>query len=311
MEPAMLLTSLLQHRRPGRVGASRVSRFMLAGMETPARERSLARTDRSPLVRLDPVWVTVALIAAALVTWLVTFDRMGGMDMGPGTDLGGLGWFLSIWVVMMAAMMFPSVAPMVLVFARVSRERAGRGQAAFVLTWMFVAGWLSVWATYGLVAYGVFRLIKFLDPGFLAWDEAGPYVVGGAVAAGGLYELTPLKDLCLRHCRTPLHIVVHGWREGRLAALRMGGEHGLYCVGCCWGLFIILFAVGVMSLFWMAVIAAVIFVEKVVPHGNRLSRLFAVAFVALGIWIAAAPSSVPGLTEPQIGSDRGQMPMNR
>jgi predicted metal-binding membrane protein len=280
-------------------------------METRAREGSLTRTDRSPLVRLDPVWATVALVAAALVTWLVTFDRMAGMDMGPGTDLGGLGWFLSIWVVMMAAMMFPSVAPTVLAFARVSRERAGRGQAAFVPTWMFVAGWLSVWATYGLVAYGVFRAIKFLDLGFLAWGEAGPYVAGGAVAAGGLYQLTPLKDLCLRHCRTPLHFVFHGWREGRMGALRMGGEHGLYCVGCCWGLFVILFAVGVMSLFWMTVIAAVIFAEKVVSYGNRLSRLFGVGFVALGIWIAAAPSSVPGLTERQIGSDMGQTPMNR
>jgi len=288
-----------------------VPRFMLAAMETSAQERSLPRTDRSPLVRLDPVWAIFALIAGALATWLVTFDRMRGMDMGPGTDLGGLGWFLSIWIVMMAAMMFPSLAPTVLVFARVSRERARRGQAAFVPTWIFVAGWLSVWATYGLVAYGVVRLIKFLDAGFLAWDEAGPYVAGGAVAAGGLYQLTPLKDLCLRHCRTPLHFVFHAWREGRLGGLRMGGEHGLYCVGCCWGLFVILFAVGVMSLFWMAVIAAVIFVEKVVPYGNRLSRLFAVGFVGLGIWIAAAPSSVPGLTEPQMGSDMGQMPMGR
>jgi predicted metal-binding membrane protein len=284
---------------------------MLALMEASARERSLSRTDRSALVHLNPLWATLALVAGALVTWLVTFDRMGGMDMGPGTDLGGLGWFLSIWVVTMAAMMFPSVAPMVLVFARVGGERARGGQAAFVPTWMFVAGWLSVWATYGLVAYGVFRLIRFLDLGFLAWDEAGPYVAGAAVAAGGLYQLTPLKDLCLRHCRTPLHFVFHGWREGRLGALRMGGEHGFYCVGCCWGLFIILFAVGVMSLFWMAMTAAVIFLEKVVPHGNRLSRLFAVGFIALGIWIAAAPSSVPGLTEPQMGSDMGQMPMGR
>jgi len=287
-----------------------MSGFMLAAMETPVQEQPLSDTDRPPLVRLEPMWATVALVAGALATWLVTFDRMRGMDMGPGTDLGGLGWFLSIWVVMMAAMMFPSVAPTVLVFARVSRERARRGQAAFVPTWTFVAGWLSVWATYGLVAYGVFRLIKFLDPGFLGWDEAGPYVAGGAVAVGGLYQLTPLKDLCLRHCRTPLHFVFHGWREGRLGALRMGGEHGLYCVGCCWGLFIILFAVGVMSLFWMAVIAAVIFAEKVVPHGNRLSRVFAVGFVALGIWIAAAPSSVPGLTEPQMGSETGQTPVD-
>jgi hypothetical protein len=96
---------------------------------------------------------------------------------------------------------------------------------------------------------------------------------------------------------------MHGWREGRLGALRMGAEHGAYCVGCCWGLMLILFALGVMSLLWMAIVAAVIFAEKVIPAGARLTRPFAVLFVALGIWVAVAPSSVPGLTEPMSGSE--------
>jgi predicted metal-binding membrane protein len=150
----------------------------------------------------------------------------------------------------------------------------------------------------GLLAYGAFRLITAVGAGFLAWDEAGPYVAGGAIAAAGVYQLTPLKELCLRHCRSPLHFILHGWREGWIGALRMGAEHGLYCLCCCWGLMVILFAPGVMSLFWMAVVAAIIFAEKVLPYGFRLSRGFALAFIALGIWIAAAPSSVPGLTEP-------------
>jgi predicted metal-binding membrane protein len=123
--------------------------------------------------------------------------------------------------------------------------------------------------------------------------------------AAGIYQLTPVKDVCLRHCRTPMHFLLHGWHEGSTGALRMGGEHGLYCVGCCWGLMVVLFTVGVMSLVWMAVIAGVIFAEKVIPYGTRLTKVLAVAFVALGIWIALAPSSVPGLTQPGSGPSMG------
>jgi len=241
------------------------------------------------------------LLGAALLAWLITIDRMRGMDGGPGTDLGGLGWYVGVWVTMMAAMMLPSVMPMVLLFARVSRDRAGRGTAV-VPTWVFVAGYLAVWTVYGLVAYGLFRLVHSLDLGFLAWHRQGPLVAGGAVAAAGLYELTPLKEVCLKHCRTPLHFVLHGWRDGWSGALRMGAEHGAYCVGCCWGLMVILFALGVMSLFWMALIGALIFAQKVLPFGFRLVRPLAFLFVAFGIWIAVAPGSVPGLTQPGSGS---------
>ena len=232
---------------------------------------------------------------------------MRGMDMGPGTDLGGLGWYLGIWVTMMAGMMLPSAAPMVLLFARVNGERRRRGQAGFVPTWVFVVGYLAAWTAYGLAAYGLFRAVQALDSGFLAWDRAGPYVAGVAVVAAGLYELTPLKTACLRHCRSPLHFILGSWREGWSGALRMGAEHGAYCVGCCWGLMLALFAVGVMSLFWMAVVAAVIFLEKIAPRGERLARPVAAALVALGIWIAAAPSTVPGLTQPDRASPAMRM----
>ena len=117
--------------------------------------------------------------------------------------------------------------------------------------------------------------------------------------------MTPFKSVCLRHCRSPLHFVLHDWREGIPGALRMGAIHGAYCVGCCWGLMVVLFALGVMSLTWMAVVAGLIFVQKVLPGGERLTRVFAVAFVAAGVWVAAAPGSVPGLTQPS------PMKMNR
>ena len=252
---------------------------------------------RSSSFRIAPATVVLLLLAAALVTWVVAVQRMRGMDAGPGTDLGGLGWYIGIWVTMMAAMMFPSAAPMVLLFHRVSSERARRGQT-FVPTWVFALSYLAVWTVFGLAAYSLYRLVVHLDVGFLDWDRGGRYVAGGAIAAAGLYELTPLKSVCLRHCRGPLHFVMGHWRPGWVGAIRMGGEHGAYCVGCCWGLMIVLFALGVMSLTWMAVVAALIFAQKVLPYGEYLTRIFALGFVAAGIWVASAPGSVPGLTLP-------------
>jgi predicted metal-binding membrane protein len=163
---------------------------------------------------------------------------------------------------------------------------------------VFVSGYFAVWTAYGLLAYGVFLIARDLGSSFFAWDGNGRYLAGGAIAAAGIYQLTPAKGVCLRHCRSPLHFLVHGWREGRMGALRLGVVHGSYCVGCCFGLFVILFAVGVMSLFWMAVIAAVIFIEKALPFGERASRVFALAFILLGLLIAFDASFVPGLPEP-------------
>jgi len=232
--------------------------------------------------------LAAALFGATLVAWIVTVERMRGMDAGPGTDLGALGWYVGIWVTMMAAMMLPSAAPMVLMFARAQRGAA---------TWAFVFGYLLVWTGYGLAAYAVDRGIRAAAPSSLAWDQYGPWVAGGALAAAGLYQMTPLKTACLRHCRSPLHYLLHP-RTGRLGAVRMGVEHGGYCVGCCAGLMLSLFALGVMSLVWMIVVAIVILVEKVLPGGEMFARLIAVALVVLGIWVAVAPTSVPGMTQP-------------
>jgi predicted metal-binding membrane protein len=222
---------------------------------------------------------TIALLAAAAVAWVVVADRMAGMDEGPGTDLGGAQWFLGIWVVMTAAMMLPStvrVAP----------------------TALFAAGYLAVWTVFGLAAYLVFRLVTWFDTGWLAWDAGGPYVAGGAIVAAGLYELTPMKQRSLRRCRSP--------HDGA-SPFGVGVAHGVDCVGCSAGLMIVLFALGVMSLFWMALVAAAIFAEKVLPQGKRLSRGVAVALVVIGIGVAFAPGGVPGLTEPAGGSPSMEM----
>jgi predicted metal-binding membrane protein len=229
------------------------------------------------------------LLGASLLAWIVTVQRMRGMDAGPGTDLGGLGWYLGIWVTMTGAMMLPSVAPMVLAYSSFSRSRRSAA---------FVTGYLAAWTLFGLAAYGVYRLLERFGPDWLHWERGGPYVAGAALAAAGLYQLTPFKDVCLRHCRGPLRYLVRGWREGRLGALRMGVEHGLFCIGCCWGLMLALFALGAMSLFWTAVAAAAIFAEKVLPQGQRLTRVLAAALVALGLLVALSPNKVPELTQP-------------
>ena len=231
--------------------------------------------------------VGASLLGAALVAWIVSVERMRGMDAGPGTDLGGLGWYVGIWLTMTAAMMLPSVAPTVLMFARI---RPGGH------TWAFVVGYLLAWTGYGLIAYALYRAVRALAPSFVAWDEHGPWVAGGALVAAGLYQLTPLKRACLRHCRSPLHFLLRG-PAGRLGAVRMGVAHGGYCVGCCTGLMLALFALGVMSLFWMAVVAGVILVEKAL-RGQAFSRLVAITLVAFGIWIGVSPESVPGLEDP-------------
>ena len=246
-----------------------------------------------------------ALLAVALATWIVTIGRMRGMDAGPGTDLGGLAWFVGVWVTMTAAMMLPSTAPMV---AAVRRAAAGIGgrPAPPAVTALFVAGYVAAWMAYGLAASAVSRPPAAPPRGGVAGAGGGRGGGGGPAAAAGLYQLTPLKRACLRHCRTPLHFVMHRWRAGRAGAVAMGIEHGAWCVGCCAGLMLVLFAVGVMSLWWMAVVAAVIFAEKVLPSGERLTVPVAVCLLALGAVIAVAPGRA-GISRPQGGA----MPMSQ
>ena len=239
----------------------------------------------------------VVVLAVALVCWVVAADRMRGMDMGPGTGLGSLPFFLGVWVTMMAAMMLPSALPMVQLFDRIGRDRRDAGKPA-PRTAVFVASYLAVWAAYGVAAFAVYRGISAAHWRFLSWQHHGQIVAGAAVAAAGLYELTRLKRACLRHCRGPMHFILGGWRPGNRGAFLMGLEHGGYCVGCCFGLMLILFALGAMSVTWMAIVAIVIFVQKVLPRAAALHVPLAVALLGLGVWIALAPGSVPGLEVP-------------
>ena len=244
------------------------------------------------------------LFALAAVAWWSTSDRMSGMDAGPGTALGALGWFLGVWVVMMAAMMFPSVAPTVALYAQMARRRWPLAPL------VFAAGYLVTWAAAGLAAYGVFELGKAVFGDQLAWDSAGRWVAGGTLILAAAYELTPAKEVCLSKCRSPLGFLVGAWRDGKSGALDMGIRHGAWCVGCCWALMASLFALGVMSLAWMAFVAALIALEKTLPWGRAVKYGTAALLLVVGILLLAAPDAIPGLTIPGHGGmDDGSMMM--
>jgi predicted metal-binding membrane protein len=210
---------------------------------------------------------------------------MQGMDMGPGTDLGGLGWFAVVWLTMMAAMMLPSLVPMALTQRSVSRSA------------IFAFGYLITWVAAGVIAYAVVQGVRSLEVSWLAWDRGGPYVAGGVVLAAALYELTPVKHTCLRHCRNP-DLLSRRWRPGFSGALGMGLEHGGLCVGSSWALMAALFAVGVMNVTWMVVVAALVALEKLLPWDRAAIAAIAVVVAALGLAVAFAPDQVPALTIP-------------
>jgi predicted metal-binding membrane protein len=278
-------------------------------MITPALARGTPATAPRDDLRpaLTAIRARLGLVALLLVlavgAWWSTAARMSGMDGGPGTDLGGLGWFVGVWIVMMAAMMLPSLAPTVALYARMTRRR-GADRAL-----LFTSGYLLVWGAAGALSYGVFEVGKAALGAQLAWHAAGRPFAAAVLALVALYELTPLKDVCLGKCRSPVGFLLGRWRDGRLGALEMGSAHACWCVGCCWALMAALFALGIMSLAWMAFVAALIALEKTLPWRWIATRGTAVVLAALAIAVLLAPGSVPALTIPA-GAPAGMHAMN-
>ena len=264
----------------------------LSGRITVLAEGSQEGERIAPLVAMRSELGTVAaLIAAAGLAWWSTADRMAGMGAGPGTGLGALGWFTGVWAVMMAAMMLPSLTPTAAVYAAIVRREPSR-----VL--LFAGGYLLVWSAAGVAAYGLFELGKSLFADSLAWHNGGRWLAAGVLALAALYQLTPYKRAFLLRCRSPLRFLRPTWRDSRPGAFAMGLRNGGWCLGCSWALMAALFALGIMSLTWMVLIAALVALEKLGPWARAAKVATAVVLVVLAVAILAAPDAVPGFVVP-------------
>jgi predicted metal-binding membrane protein len=259
---------------------------------------TLSRPSRAQL--LD-VGIAGGLLAGAVVGWwwsvrmadmgsMGTAGLMGSADpIGAGIQPMSMATYVGGWVAMIAAMMFPAISPVVRLYARA----AGKGTVAPLP--IFVAGYLVVWGSIGIPAYFAWRALAGPLDGGTAW--AGR-LAGGTLLAAAVYQLTPLKSVCLRHCRSPISFFVRfaGNSATPSGAVRLGATHGAFCLGCCWALMAVLVAVGTMNIVWMAALAVVIFVEKVAPRGQMLAAVAAAVFAALGAVLLVAPSTTAVLT---------------
>jgi predicted metal-binding membrane protein len=239
--------------------------------------------------RLIPTALLAAVLTAAASGWLVLAERMAGMDGGPGGDPGALGWFAGTWAVMTAAMMLPASAPGLL---RLVRAWPSKVTAAAVL---FLAGYGAVWMLAGLAGYSLIEAARGLHLGALAWSAAGHYLAGASVAAAGLYQLTDAKRRWLTRCAAPaLPLARHPFAGALLA----GAEHGSCCVACCWTLMAALYALGMMSITWMAMFTVLIVSERLLAHRALAVHAIAAVLVVLGVVLAVSPAAVPALTIP-------------
>jgi predicted metal-binding membrane protein len=251
------------------------------------------------------------LLALAAAAWAVlvwqhadaTMDMTASVNIGPRAPL-----FLVMWVVMMVAMMLPTAAPMILTFHKV--QAANREpRDAFGSTWVFVVAYLAVWTFAGLAAY-VGRQAAEAAVVRAALPPAAVAQVGGAIiVAAGIYQLTPLKDVCLSKCREPLDFIVTAWRGGATSALELGLLHGVYCLGCCWLLFVILFPLGIMNVAAMAAVTLIIFAEKTLPWPRLAPYAAAGALVLYGALVITSPQLLPTFQQDGGAAMPAEIPM--
>ncbi len=258
---------------------------MVGGLSTPP-------PTLPPAVARQRNFILLALLGLAAGGWVVFLTQAGdgrtmGHGMGPDLTMGG-SWvlFLAMWVAMMVAMMFPAAAPMVLMYGRMRRS----DPPSIAL---FTASYIVLWFVFGALAYFVSAAVEAgasrSEWIAMHWGRAG----GALLVLAGVYQLTPLKEVCLRRCRTPLSFVMTRWREGRSGAVRMGLRHGLYCMGCCWVLFLILIPLGVMNVAAMAAVATLVFAEKVLPWGPAIGAVAAGVLVVYGLAVSIHPALLP------------------
>ena len=233
-------------------------------------------------------WAGVIIQAISMTTGGPSAGADMSAGMGPLITLAGLVAFIAAWAVMMTAMMLPSAAPTVLLYRAMTREHAAQGNP-LASTWIFVLGYLVVWAAFGAIVYVAGQLASAAFRGDMRLAEWAPYAVALVLLGAGAYQFTPLKRVCLRACQSPLGFLMSHWRPGPGGAFRMGLAHGLYCTGCCWGLMAVLVAAGAMGLAWVLLIALVVAAEKLLPRGEWAARITGLVLLALGVLVAAQP----------------------
>jgi predicted metal-binding membrane protein len=247
-----------------------------------------------PLLQRQRYLILGALLILTALAWGVLIwqtARMNNQAMGLTIGMSAA-LFIMIWVVMMVAMMLPSAAPMILMFSAVYAGKR-RQEQPFVPTWIFVSAYLLVWSLCGVLVYPLALGADRLAAQSMWLMENAARLGGGVLVVAGLYQLSPLKRICLSKCRSPFQFILASWHEGYGGAFRMGLEHGAYCLGCCWLLFVILFPLGIMNIAVMALVTALIFAEKAFPMGQRIAQLAALALIVYGVLVIFVPGALP------------------
>jgi len=229
-------------------------------------------------------WIYLVVLAKAMASMENASGWAAFMGLMPMGGWGPLEYALAfaMWALMMVGMMIPSAAPMIVLYARVARRAQFQSQP-LASTNTFAAGYLLVWGAFSLVAASIQGALVDLALVTNMMTSANAVLSGSVLIAAGLYQWTPMKQACLSHCRSPIHFLSQRWRPGTWGALRMGIEHGAYCVGCCWALMGVLFAVGIMNLLWIAAIAAFVLIEKAASFSIWSRRVSGALLVAWGI----------------------------
>ena len=255
----------------------------------------MTRPSPSSLPRRDTLAVLFSLTAITLLAWAYLIDMAGDMttmsstpnlmSVHPWTGREFVFMFL-MWAIMMVGMMVPTAIPMTLTYAAVARK-ADAQQTPIAPTAVFVTGYLVIWTVFSVAAttaqWGLDQA-ALLSPMLVT---TSPTIGASLLIAAGLYQLTPFKQACLAKCRGPIHFLAHHWRPGALGALRMGIAHGLFCLGCCWVLMLLLFLGGVMNLMWIAAITLFVLLEKVLPFGPQGGRISGIAMIVVGVVVVA------------------------
>ncbi|MBF6570017.1 MAG: DUF2182 domain-containing protein [Candidatus Binataceae bacterium] len=250
-----------------------------------------------PLSDRLAIWAGLALITILAWVYLLRMPMSAGMQMasmpnmpaGMAMAMQPQSWTLgdtitafAMWAVMMVAMMIPSASPMVMLYAR---SIGASGSSSKFKVAIFVAGYIVAWTIFS--AGATLIQLSLQKASLISGDLTVGSLIGGAILVlAGIYQLTPLKQVCLRHCQSPIGFFMAHWREGTAGALSMGLRHGFFCVGCCWMLMALLFVAGVMNLLWVALIAIFVLIEKVLPWGRMTSSVTGLALVCAGLWIA-------------------------